>query len=76
MKTTSITVRIKRDIRHRQYVVSQCECELTAEIEGGEEELDSARQELHENVKVILDDMEADERVWYETTLKIKKESK
>ncbi len=59
MKVTSISLRVKRDVRHRPYVVSQCDCTLTAEVEG---DLSNAYQELHADVLFIVERMEAVER--------------
>ncbi len=58
MKITNISIRLKRDVRHAPYIVSQCDVELTAEVK----DLYKEYKELHEDVVFIVEKMEALER--------------
>lgn len=61
MKISEISVRIKRDVRHKPYVVSQCECSLTASVTSAED-LERSYKELHEDCLVIVEEMIERER--------------
>ena len=69
MNVTSIAVKVKRDVRHRPYVVSQCECTLTASLDEGED-LEAAYKELHGDVLVIVEEMVDVEKIKHRQSLK------
>ncbi len=56
MKVTSVSISVKRSIRHRPYVVSQCECTLNAELDK-EDDLGEAYKSLHSDVLFIVEEM-------------------
>ncbi len=59
----SITISLKRDVKHRRFQVSQCHCSLTAEVEiDNDGDLEKAYEELHRDVVVIVEDIEREER--------------
>lgn len=64
MKVTHISIRLKRDVRHAPYRVSQCECQLTAKVDNLEEDY----KELHEDVVFIVEKMVMEERENYKVT--------
>jgi len=60
MKYKEITISLKRDIRLARYNVSQCQAELTVQLEEGDT-LGDIYKEVHEDVMIIVDEMIATE---------------
>lgn len=69
MKVVQVEVRVKRDVRHRPYVCSQCECRLVGNLEPGDD-LESAYKELHEDAVIIVEEMVETEKENYRKSLK------
>ncbi len=64
MKVTSITMGVKRSIRHKPYVVGSCECVLSAELDEGDD-LGEAYKELHADTLFIVEEMIVKEKKDY-----------
>lgn len=61
MTLKEVSIRVKRDVRHRTYVVSQCDVTLTAVLESGDD-LEEVYKELHEDCLVIVEEMVEEEK--------------
>lgn len=64
MEIKTISIRLKRDVRHRPYIVSQCECELTAHVYT-DENANDAVDELRADVVTVVERMVAEEIITY-----------
>ncbi len=69
MRIKTISIRLKRDVRHRPYVVSQCECELTAEVDVNED-VNDAVDELRADVVTVIERMVMEEILNYKNRRK------
>ena len=75
MRVTEISARVKRDVRHRPYIVSQCECTLTAHLEE-EDSLEDSYKELHSDTVIIVEEMVERERRDYANEVEAKRRNK
>jgi hypothetical protein len=69
MKVKTVTLSVKRDVRHIKYNVSQCRAELSAELEAGDD-LATVYKELHEDTVYIVEEMAAKETADYKRRVK------
>ncbi len=56
-----VRLKLKRDVRHEPYNVSQCAAELVGEMEKGDD-LGECYKEVKEDVQFIVEEMVEDER--------------
>ena len=64
MKPVTLTMEVKRDVRHERYNVSQCRVSLSVELEPNED-LDVVRRELHDDVVYLIEEMVVREKYDY-----------
>lgn len=68
MKIISMTIGLKRDVRHARYNVSQCHIQFTAQL-NSEDDPVQAYAELYDDVEYALDEAVKKEKQIYQESL-------